>query len=290
MTDKNKIANKQYPEPCAGGLIVNPEGKILLAKTHKWNDKYGFAGGHIEFGEKIEDAIKREMKEETNLDVEVVDFLSADESIFSKSYHKERKHLIFLDYLCQDNGKLEVKMNDEFHKEYGWYTPEEALKLDLADGVKKVIEKYIDYKKQKGYLDSWKRCVADFENYKKRQSENLAEMIKYSNQGMILEILPVLDNFHASTDHIPEDQKDNAWVVGIMHIQKQLEKVLADNDVTEIETKVGDNFDPALHEAVQADTKETDKNTKENHQIKKVILKGYKMGEKVIRAARVIVK
>ena len=80
--------------------------------------------------------------------------------------------------------------------------------------------------KEEEYLNNWKRAVADFENYKKRQAESQKDLLRFSLEGIIMQILPVLDNFHASTDHIPEDQKSNAWVVGIMHIQKQLEDLL----------------------------------------------------------------
>jgi molecular chaperone GrpE len=101
----------------------------------------------------------------------------------------------------------------------------------------------------------------------------------------------VIDNFHASTDHIPEDQKENSWVTGIMYIQKQLEQVLTENGVTEIEVKVGDNFDPAMHEAV-ADMECKGCKTKDykfSNKIKKVVTRGYQMGDKIIRASRVIV-
>jgi molecular chaperone GrpE len=102
-----------------------------------------------------------------------------------------------------------------------------------------------------------------------------------------MQILPVLDNFHAATDHIPQDQKDDQWVVGIMYIQKQLEKILEDNGIKEIKAKEGDMFDPQIHEAVHNSNQEKEKGGQ--HKIAKVVLKGYKMEEKVIRAARVIV-
>lgn len=142
-------------------------------------------------------------------------------------------------------------------------------------------------KKADEYLNGWKRCQADFENYKKRHSEERKELIVYGNMRLILEILPVIDNFHTSTDHVPEDQKDNAWVTGIMHIQKQLEQVLTDNGVSEIPAKVGDAFDPEIHEAIEDkdDKKEEFKNI-----IRKIVQKGYKIGDRVIRAVRVIVE
>jgi molecular chaperone GrpE len=146
-------------------------------------------------------------------------------------------------------------------------------------------------KKAEEYLEGWKRLQAEFENYKKRQNESQKDLIKYASQNVILQILPVVDNFHASTDHIPEDQKDNGWVTGIMYILKQLETVLADNGVEEIIIKEGDSFDPVFHEAIE--DKECEKcegEKKYENKIKKIVQRGYRMGEKVIRPARVIVE
>jgi molecular chaperone GrpE len=166
-------------------------------------------------------------------------------------------------------------------------------KIEMPEEVMEVIEDEIGtVSKEEEYLDGWKRCQADFENYKKRQADSQKDLLRYSTQNIILQILPVIDNFHASTDHIPEDQKENSWVTGIMYIQKQLEQVLTDNGVTEIEIKVGDSFDPAMHEAV-ADMECKGCKTKDykfNNKIKKVVTRGYQMGDKVVRASRVIVE
>ena len=169
----------------------------------------------------------------------------------------------------QDEKKEETSGEKESQKE-------KETKVEKTEDPAVLAEKY---------LDNWKRAVADFENYKKRQAESQKDIFQFANEGMIIQLLPVLDNFHASTDHIPEAQKNDAWVVGIMHIQKQLEKVLEDNGVSAIEAKAGDSFDPALHEAISSEQKKGLKN-----KIAKVILKGYRIGEKVIRAVRVTVE
>lgn len=143
-------------------------------------------------------------------------------------------------------------------------------------------------KKGEEYLHGWKRCQADFENYKRMQAESQKDIYKYAAENVVMQIIPVLDNFHMATDHIPEDQKDGGWVVGIMHIQKQLENVLAENGVEEIPTKVGDEFDPTIHEAIEDGRQETG-NSEQEDKIAKVVMKGYKMGEKVIRPVKVIV-
>lgn len=149
------------------------------------------------------------------------------------------------------------------------------------------MEKETDWKVMaEENLNKWKRVAADFENYKKRQAESFKDTIAFANTNLLVEILPVVDNFYASIEHIPEDQKENPWVVGIMHIQKQLEKVLEDNGVSEIQVKKGDKFDPMNHEALES---KAEKKKECKDIISKVVTRGYKMGGRVIRAARVIV-
>ena len=287
MDEEQKKKDKKYPEPIVGSLIINPEGKILLAKSKKWNGKYSVFGGHVEYSESLEDAVVRETKEEAGIDVKIITSLGFSQSIHDKDCYK-KKHMVFLDYLCEFSGRdEEVKLNDEYENDFKWFSLEEALKLDTPHGTRRLIEAYQEYKNQEDYFDSWKRCAADFENYKKRQAENQKDLIAYSNINLILEILPVLDNFHASTDHIPEDQKKSAWVVGIMHIQKQLEKVLADNGVLEIVVKEGDKFDPEIHEAIK---QESGIKNQESGKINKILMKGYKIGDRIIRAAGVVVE
>src|SRR4030042_2233808 len=76
----------------------------------------------------------------------------------------------------------------------------------------------IDHKKlAEKYLDNWKRCQADFENYKKDQAKYMNDFRKYANENVILEILPVLDNFETSLSHVPGKEKDSAWIAGITH-------------------------------------------------------------------------
>lgn len=63
------MTEQHYLEPACGGLIFNPAGKIFLMKSHKWRGKYTISGGHIELGEKIEGALKREIMEETCIEI-----------------------------------------------------------------------------------------------------------------------------------------------------------------------------------------------------------------------------
>jgi nucleoside triphosphatase len=69
---------QKYPEPTVGALIFNPEWEILLVKSHKWKEKYTIPGGHIDLVERTEDALKREIKEETDLDIYDIRFIFFD--------------------------------------------------------------------------------------------------------------------------------------------------------------------------------------------------------------------
>jgi molecular chaperone GrpE len=149
--------------------------------------------------------------------------------------------------------------------------------------------------KSEEYLNDLKRCQADFENYKKRQQESQKELKGLFIEKLVLDIIPVLDNFRAATMHVPDEQKDSPWVIGIQYIEKQLETVLTDNGMQTIEAAEGDVFDPTIHEAIDSqqstDNSQQEEETEEKaHTIAKVVQKGYRLGDKVIRAARVIVK
>ena len=132
-----------YPEVAVGALIFNPEGKIFLMKSHKWHNKYVMPGGHIELGETIEAALKREIKEETNLDIHDIEFVCAQEFVFGKEFWKKR-HFIFLDYACKTSSK-EVSLNSE-GQESVWVSLDEALKLDVEPYTRNTIKEYLKKK------------------------------------------------------------------------------------------------------------------------------------------------
>src|SRR3990167_5179660 len=97
------MTEQKYPEPICGALIFNPADKIFLMKSHKWKDKYVIPGGHIELGERIEDALKREIKEETGLDIHDIEFICFQEFVYGEEFWK-KKHFIFFDFFCKTNS------------------------------------------------------------------------------------------------------------------------------------------------------------------------------------------
>ncbi|HUK51272.1 MAG TPA: NUDIX domain-containing protein [Terriglobales bacterium] len=131
-----------FPEATVGALVVNKKGQVLIVQSKKWGDKYTVPGGHIELGERAEDAIIREVKEETGLEVGPVELLIVQQAIYPKDYHKHQ-HFIFMDYVCKARTDV-VRLDGRELQEYVWTSPEEALKLDLEEYTKTFVEKYVN--------------------------------------------------------------------------------------------------------------------------------------------------
>ena len=139
------MVKQKHPEPTVGALIFNPAGRIFLMKSYKWRNKYVIPGGHIELGEKVEEALKREVKEETGLDIYDIEFICFQEFVFDEAFWKKR-HFIFLDFACKTNS-TEVKLNSE-GQEFVWVTLEEGLKLDIEPYTRKTIKEYLKLHKK----------------------------------------------------------------------------------------------------------------------------------------------
>jgi nucleoside triphosphatase len=132
---------QSYPEATVGALIVNKRGEILLVKSYKWGNKYTVPGGHIELGERSEEAVRREIKEEVGLDVEPVKMLLVQEAIFPEHYIKH-EHYIFMDYLCRTSS-LAVKLDNKEIQQYVWVSPDRALQLDLESFTRNLVTEYL---------------------------------------------------------------------------------------------------------------------------------------------------
>lgn len=152
-----------------------------------------------------------------------------------------------------------------------------------ADDVEKLKIQINDLgQKAEEYLNGWKRAKADFVNYKKEQEQAFSEFIKFANQSLILQILPVLDNFNLAIKHLPEDLKDSEWVKGVSHIKTQLEDIMKTQGLEEIKVTKNELLNPQLHEVVGGRVG--------GDLIVEEVQKGYRLSSKVIRAAKVKVE
>jgi nucleoside triphosphatase len=134
------MATGKYPQPTAGALIFNPKGEVLLVQSHKWRGKWVMPGGRIQAGEKIVDALKREIIEETGLKIYDIKFVNFLEFIYDKHFWR-KKHFIFLDFACKTKDS-KVKLNDEAEK-FCWVKPEKASKMPVEPYTKRAIRTYL---------------------------------------------------------------------------------------------------------------------------------------------------
>jgi phosphoglycolate phosphatase-like HAD superfamily hydrolase/ADP-ribose pyrophosphatase YjhB (NUDIX family) len=123
------FAESQPPIVTVGGLIFNEAGEVLMVRTHKWSNLWGIPGGKIKWGEPALDALRREIKEETSLDITGVKFVLVQDCIHSKEFYRDA-HFVLLNYTCRCPGRPRVKLNDEA-REFRWVTCRQALDLPL---------------------------------------------------------------------------------------------------------------------------------------------------------------
>jgi molecular chaperone GrpE len=128
--------------------------------------------------------------------------------------------------------------------------------------------------KAKEHLDGWQRSQADFANLRRRDEEAKLEFLKFANQSLIEELIPVLDSF---TIAVSNGHKE------LEPIYKQLLSVLKSKGLEELDP-LGAPFDPRSHEAIGMDKV---KEKERDHTVTQVLQKGYSLGGKVIRAAKV---
>lgn len=126
------------PIATVGGLIFNDANQVLMIRTHKWSNKWGIPGGKTKWGETSEAALRRELKEETNLDITDIRFVLVQDCIHSKEFYRDA-HFVLLNYTCRCHGQPEVKLNDEA-REAHWVTVAEALTMPINEPTRILLQ------------------------------------------------------------------------------------------------------------------------------------------------------
>ena len=164
---------------------------------------------------------------------------------------------------------------------------EDGDALPTKDVVKKLRADLKQARKEKEeYLTGWQRAKADYVNLQKSEGEKYKELRTHVTTAMIEDLLPVLDSFDMAMSNKEAWEKVDAnWRNGIEYIRSQFYRVLEDNNVAPI-NQIGVKFDPNLHESISS-TETSDES--KDHTISSVTQSGYKIGDKIIRPARVVV-
>ena len=140
LFDKRK---NDRPVATVGALIHDGSGKLLMIRTHKWSDLWGIPGGKIERNEPSETALKREILEETGLEITNIRFVMVQDCIDSPEFMRP-EHFLLLNYLAKASSH-EVTLNEEA-EDFAWVTVEQALQLDLNTATKILLHRVIDEK------------------------------------------------------------------------------------------------------------------------------------------------
>jgi len=159
-------------------------------------------------------------------------------------------------------------------------TKEDEVKKASIEELQKKLEECQQQKDE--YLKGWQRAKADFLNYKKDEMERVKELLKYGNAGLILNFLPILDNFEKAEKETPKELQDNQYFKGILQIKNQIQNFLKNQGVKKIES-IGKKFDLNLHEIVG----EVEMKDREPGIIVEEVQKGYLIEDKLLRAAKV---
>ena len=170
-----------------------------------------------------------------------------------------------------DDKKTEEK--DELQKKV-----EEAKKEDEQKNQEQQKSEDKDDKIEE-LTNALARAMADLQNYKRRTEEDQGKFVKFANAELLKVLLPIIDNFNRSAEHLPDDLKNNEWAKGVIQIHDEFLKTLEKTGVKKIKT-VGEALNPNLHEGLIAGPGKKD-----------VILEelepGYTLNDQVIKVAKV---
>jgi molecular chaperone GrpE len=154
--------------------------------------------------------------------------------------------------------------------------------IEQAEDIETLQQALAEEKeKAENYLASWQRSQADLENYIKRAEQEKSETIEFANTILLLDLLPILDDFERALDSLPAELDEQNWTTGIKLIYNKLKTILETQGLAEIKAK-GEYFDPYFHEA--AGQMEGEEGI-----VMEEIRKGYKFRGKLLRPSMVMV-
>jgi molecular chaperone GrpE len=133
------------------------------------------------------------------------------------------------------------------------------------------------------HLATLQRVAADFDNYRKRVARDSEAQAQRASESIVAELLPVLDNLERALD-ASEHHEEAQVAEGVSRVHTQLADILRRRGIEEIEAEPGTPFDPHMHEALSNQPSEHPDGT-----IAAVWQRGYRLGDRIVRAARVVV-
>ena len=187
--------------------------------------------------------------------------------------------------MSEEQKKEAQTPEDEVKKETGSAETSETPEEDNAPEAEKVEEKAEEKTEEKADdgNEKYVRLMAEFQNYKKRVAKEKNDIREYATEKLVMELLPVLDNFERALAASAEDDPAG-YAKGMELIFTQMVTELQKSGLAEVEAE-GQDFDPTKHNAVMTEENEE----LESGKVSKVLQKGYALNDKVIRPSMVAV-
>ena len=179
---------KEVARVIVGAFIFNDNDELFLMKGVHYQNEYLCPGGHVELNESLVDALKREIKEETNMDLANVEFISISEDVkLGKKIGKKDDHHVYINYKAKVKSDKKIKLNDEA-TEYTWKSIDEWKEnKDVKATVKEVLENLNSDSSENLY----KRALVDYQNLVKRSAKEKQEFAKFANEQLLYQLIPV---------------------------------------------------------------------------------------------------
>jgi molecular chaperone GrpE len=137
--------------------------------------------------------------------------------------------------------------------------------------------------KAEEYLAGWQRALADYQNLQLKSKQQTALTSELTRAAIFSDLTPIIDNFNKALVHVPDSDKNSDWVIGLSHIKQQLIGVCQQHGLELIiESQI--DFDPNIHEAIGYQPSDQGAN-----KVIEVVAVGLRLGERIIKPAKVIV-
>ena len=172
----------------------------------------------------------------------------------------------------QENTKVKKTADNQHEKQSSNCEQFEQEVKELQEKLNKLNDQYL-------------RLAAEYDNYRKRTVKEKADLIKTAAEKVLVDLLPVIDDFERAMEHIEKSEDIEALKDGVKLIYNHFQKFLKQQGVEEIEA-LGQQLNTDFHEAVQQVPVE---NQEQKGKIVHIVQKGYKLYDKVIRHAKVVV-
>jgi molecular chaperone GrpE len=161
-------------------------------------------------------------------------------------------------------------------------TEKSLTKAELAERVERLERRLEEVEGERDeYLNDLKRLAADFDNYRKRTARDQESLVARAHERLVKELLPILDDLERALE-AAADHEEARLEEGVRLVARQLQGALAKEGLVEIETD--GRFDPHVHEALLSQPSDEDEGV-----ILQVLQKGYRLGDRVLRPARVVI-